>query len=744
MLVLKFSVDSALLRELGERLVGRPHIALAELVKNAYDADANNVKIRIGDDLIEVADDGHGMTEQEFKDFWMRIGSPHKIRQSVSRNLKRPLTGSKGVGRLAGQFLAHDLEIHTVGESQPEREFVGNVDWDEASKAGDLTEAKVHCVSRPRRDLYPGNSKHGTRIILRRLKQGWGTDDVAALAKEIWVLQPPFRPNPRLETDRQKAFHVDFETSDRVARQRFETLMGAITRLHYAQIVGQLERRREDGTAELQLSIEWDDGQIVRQKYEVKNCAVESISFEIRIYHLIHRQRMGIPVEDAREYLNEYGGVHIYDAGFRLPYYGYAHDWLGVEMAHAHRLSRADLLPEELQVSGGMEYLPTKSRMLGVVNLDTGFERERASHSGKYSENECLQIQITRDRLVENSAYRSVYEIVRWAVEFYATREKLRVFEEKRLTDQSEPARDKFERVEQLIQAVKDQLDSKTYQELQKNIREAVMAVDDETEERLSQSNLLGTLATAGISALALQHELNKQFRQLEAHVEDLGQLDVRETGAKAKLTQIASGLAEWLDMAKSLRTLFLNVADRDNRDRRAPLRARAVVESVTRQTALLLRGIPVHYEEVDPQLRLPFGAFAEWSAILQNVFLNAANAMLESTKREINVSSRLTGKTGSLLVQDTGIGVDLESADELFTPFVRKLKLSRDREEMGYGGMGLGLTIVRMLAANLGCKVAFVDPAPEFTTAFRLSWDRAHNGAAQPEIEGSHSPKLE
>jgi signal transduction histidine kinase len=519
--------------------------------------------------------------------------------------------------------------------------------------------------------------------------------------------------------------------------------MGAITRLHYAQIVGQLERRRKDGTAEIQLSIEWDDGQTVRHKYEVKNCAVESISFEIRIYHLIHRQRMGIPVEDARGYLNEYGGVHIYDAGFRLPYYGYAHDWLDVEMAHAHRLSRADLLPDELQVAGGMEYLPTKSRMLGVVNLDTGFERERARRSGSYSKNDYLQIQITRDRLVENSAYKSVYEIVRWAVEFYATREKLRVFEDKRLTEHSEAARDKFERVEQLIEAVQSQLEPRTYQELQKKVREAVMAVDDETEERLSQSNLLGTLATAGISALAFQHELNKQFRQLEAHATDLEQLDIREAGAKAKLDRIASALTEWLDMARSLRTLFLNVADRDNRDRRAPLRARAVVEAVKRQTALLLRGIPVNYEEVDPELRLPFGAFGEWSAILQNVFLNAANAMLESTKREIKVSSRVSGKTIALLVQDTGVGVDLKSADQLFTPFVRKLKLSREREEMGYGGMGLGLTIVRMLAANLGCKVAFVDPEPRFKTAFRLSWGSAHDGTAQPQIEDGNPNKL-
>lgn len=39
-----FQADSALLRELGERLVGQPHIALAELIKNAYDADATNAK----------------------------------------------------------------------------------------------------------------------------------------------------------------------------------------------------------------------------------------------------------------------------------------------------------------------------------------------------------------------------------------------------------------------------------------------------------------------------------------------------------------------------------------------------------------------------------------------------------------------------------------------------------------------------------------------------------------------------
>ena len=125
--VLSFTVDSALLRELGERLVGKPEIALAELVKNAYDADATKVAIHMSPKRIEVWDNGHGMDLTEFRDYWMRIGSPHKQEQRVSRHAKRPMTGSKGVGRLAVQFLASRIELHTVSEKGTSSELVGKV-----------------------------------------------------------------------------------------------------------------------------------------------------------------------------------------------------------------------------------------------------------------------------------------------------------------------------------------------------------------------------------------------------------------------------------------------------------------------------------------------------------------------------------------------------------------------------------------------------------------------------------------
>jgi hypothetical protein len=214
MQTLPFTVDSALLRELGERLVGRAHIALAELIKNAYDADATSVTVRFGDNRIEVIDNGHGMTFDEFRDFWMRIGSPHKQKQNVSRELKRPLTGSKGVGRLAVQFLARNLELHTVAKGPERTELRARVDWDEAVNTGTLTEARARWEEKPRDTEYAAASRHGTAIILTNLNQIWDIESVSKLAQEVWMLQPPFggRPATRGAPGRREAFEVTVES----------------------------------------------------------------------------------------------------------------------------------------------------------------------------------------------------------------------------------------------------------------------------------------------------------------------------------------------------------------------------------------------------------------------------------------------------------------------------------------------------------------------------------------------------
>ena len=384
----KFTVDSHLLRELGERLVGRQYIALAELVKNSYDADATKVEIRFEEDSIKVSDNGHGMGFEDFKDRWMRVGSTHKVGKTKSPELGRPLTGSKGVGRLAVQFLASELELLSVPQEvpggPPAESVRAVVDWDVAVNAGELTEALANCyLGESVKDLFPLGKPHGTTVRLKYLKQAWEADEFERLAREIWFLQPPFRFISGTPGTESSGFDVEFVSDRTEAETVFNTQMARIIDLYRSRIVGKLEpaagSQGESVKRTVQLSLELERGPVQPHRFQVPvrgngPYLVDDLEFEIRIFNLAGRQAHGILVQEARDYMSEWGGIHIYDAGFRIPYAGPDADWLRLEVDHSHRKNRSELLPDELQAPLGLNHLPTNSRVLGVVRIDTARE----------------------------------------------------------------------------------------------------------------------------------------------------------------------------------------------------------------------------------------------------------------------------------------------------------------------------------------------------------------------------------
>jgi C4-dicarboxylate-specific signal transduction histidine kinase len=234
---------------------------------------------------------------------------------------------------------------------------------------------------------------------------------------------------------------------------------------------------------------------------------------------------------------------------------------------------------------------------------------------------------------------------------------------------------------------------------------------------------LLGSLATAGIAALAYEHEANKQLHELEALANQLSSMSTTDTKAKERLKTLTATLTDWIQRTRSNRSLFSHLLDEESRETKIRLKAAPTVQQIVEQTRMLLRGVRVDTSGIDDRLRLPKASFAEWAAILQNVLINAGNAMLDSKRKLIAVRSTESRNKRSLLVEDTGCGVDIETSNELFEPFVRKLKLSAERKALGLGGAGLGLAIVRMIADSLGCDVSFVKPSKDFSTTFRLSW---------------------
>lgn len=121
--------------KLGIRLYDRAAAVIAELVSNAYDADAENVTITAplgkwlatkkngqiisSDYSITVEDDGHGMSPEQMSRFYLVVGSDRRLRdQNGSTSPKgRPVTGRKGVGKLAPFGICKKIEIISSGGS---------------------------------------------------------------------------------------------------------------------------------------------------------------------------------------------------------------------------------------------------------------------------------------------------------------------------------------------------------------------------------------------------------------------------------------------------------------------------------------------------------------------------------------------------------------------------------------------------------------------------------------------------
>lgn len=753
-------MDAELLRELGARLVGRPHIALAELIKNSYDADATHVELKFLDGEITVSDNGHGMSEKAFIKRWMRLGTTQKRIDRFSPRFQRPLTGSKGVGRLAVQLLAERTTLISVGlveQDKPHKSALhagieATVNWQSVKTGSDLASVKVDVSTHQGKADFPNRSRFGTVVKLSGLAERWTAEQFRSVAQEIWALRAPHREAPgkgmsvTLESDQELVSSVFAEQMDAIldiwsARLRGKLLPAGVKP---ERIVGQLPSRlavaRSDAGAELgtasnstflgptrylQIDIDMANGTSAQAVYGVENCPVDEVEYEIRVFDLFRRQPKGIKVGEARDYLRQFGGVGIYDTGFRLPYYGADQDWLDNERDYARRLARSDLVPEALQVSKGLQDLPGNSRVYGWVHVSTGHE-EQARYDRDATLRDSLSIQVSRDRLVDNAAYQQLRVLVRASLDQYAMEAaKAKLIASAQDSPQaSQAANAARTNLAQQIEYVRDQLRPSDYEDLRKTAQKAELAAQKSEQQAQTYAALLGALATAGSTSLAYEHEISKQVSAVRDIVSDLASIPALELGSHGRIVKVAvQRLENWLGRVKGIRAVFGPLLSQESRQRVESYNAQRTVAKVVRDISPLARGINVDTSGIPRDLRLPQATLPAWSAIFQNLLINAYNAMQDTPHPEIRVVGRIHNGMSSISVLDNGIGVDLNDSDDLWRPFERRLMLPPEQEAAGLGGMGLGLTIVKMICDQVDVKVSFRAPPHPMSTEVRLAW---------------------
>jgi len=157
----RFEAHASVIFQLGESLISDEAQALVELIKNAYDADADYVKVTIettdknniersrypdARGYIRIEDNGHGMDVETIQRGWLTVSNSLKREMKASGRTTtkgRTPVGDKGLGRLGAQRLGENLEIFTKPENSDHAYHVA-FSWKDFYKVEKLADVKPY------------------------------------------------------------------------------------------------------------------------------------------------------------------------------------------------------------------------------------------------------------------------------------------------------------------------------------------------------------------------------------------------------------------------------------------------------------------------------------------------------------------------------------------------------------------------------------------------------------------------
>jgi len=423
-----FKPRARLLQLLGDQLIGSSKLAVFELVKNAYDADADDVEITLGDlgtatPWIRVDDNGQGMSLETIRDVWLVPGDDHREkdrgqdRRSPKYN-RLPL-GEKGVGRFAVHKLGGRVRMTTRAAGS--RECHVSIDWSELMSNRFLEDASVTVVEREAK-VFTGD-KTGTRIRIDDLSQRtWTRAEVRDLYRQVTSISSPF-------ASKSDDFSIEFtvpgyqswiselpDASDLLQRApwrfKFEFDGTALTYTYdFRGVPGiPVEKRKVKVTEPLQIVAEREPDDLDAATGPKPKRSVSLVANE-EIIHGIGKIEGTLYVYDRdREIMSRYtqsrlierfldqnGGIRVYRDDIRIYNYGEpGDDWLGLDLRRVNSPSRS----------------LSRNIVIGLIDLDLD------ASSG-------LKEKTNREGFVDNGPYSRLRQVVLGAISVFETERRL-------------------------------------------------------------------------------------------------------------------------------------------------------------------------------------------------------------------------------------------------------------------------------------------------------------------------------
>ena len=287
------------------------------------------------------------------------------------------------------------------------------------------------------------------------------------------------------------------------------------------------------------------------------------------------------------------------------------------------------LLPHRLRIEGRyLLDLPNPGRIFGAVEIDTNHERKVAVHLRQAMNNGC-KFNRGRDRLAPNLPFFQLRNFVRLGLDLYANRYRALSEEVAQTKNTKEPPSRVLDTALETLTQNRPEIPHSVYSSVRKDLVAAQKAVAAESRTIESQAALLAPLATAGMAALALNHELSNDADLL---VDIQNKLNTLSDFVDSPLLSSAmKALKQYQTHISAYELLFAPLAESEDRAALNKLPVKSVVDQVVSALKPRLSRLSFDSNHVSPNVLFPVGAFVEWSAILQNILFNAWNAMLRS-----------------------------------------------------------------------------------------------------------------